>query len=56
MKKITYEFEIADIPDVITPERLAEHKKQILAHVEATVDAHHEALLTDDGQKKEQES
>jgi hypothetical protein len=50
--KVTFQFDVADIPSEITPEMLAEHKRRAMAHFEATIDAHHEQLVKDHDERK----
>jgi hypothetical protein len=56
MRTVEYRFEIADVPDDITPERLADHKRRILTHVETTIDTHHKELLEGENERRKKKS
>jgi hypothetical protein len=52
MRTIEFKIEVANVPDDLTPESLSEHKRRVLQHVEAEIDAHHGRLLKDEEERK----
>jgi hypothetical protein len=52
MRTLEYRFDIADVPDDITPQVLADHKRRVLAHVETTIDAHHKDVLDREDERR----